>query len=459
MAEAMEEIREARPRRFRPYPEYRESGVEWLGAIPAAWAVDRLKHLAAVQLSSVDKKKEEGEALVHLCNYVDVYYNDEIRPEIEFMEATASEEEIRRFSLAEGDVLITKDSESWDDIAVPAYVGPGLDGIVCGYHLAHIRPDRSRLLGSYLGRAFSAAGVRDQFRAAATGITRFGLSKRWIDGASFPVPSVAEQRAIASFLDRETAKIDGLVAKKERLIELLQEKRTARITRAVTQGLDPNIPMKDSGVEWLGKIPAHWEVMALKRIGSLKAGAGFPDVEQGLLDEELPFFKVGDMGMLDNHREMRTWQHSVSHATARRLGAFVFSPGTIVFAKVGAALLLNRRRLLAVPSCFDNNMMGFTPAKCDHDWALYWLSGLDMGELANPGAVPSVNEGQMSGTPALVPPLEEQRAIARFLDTQTIQIDALMSKVREAIAHLKEFRTALISAAVTGKIDVRAESA
>ncbi len=107
---------------------------------------------------------------------------------------------------------------------------------------------------------------------------------------------------------------------------------------------------KDSGVEWLGKIPAHWTVTALKRIGSLQAGAGFPDDKQGLFDEEVPFFKVGDMGMPGNEREMLMHQHSVSRSTARQLRAFVFPPSTITFAKVGAALLLNRRRLLVRPS-------------------------------------------------------------------------------------------------------------
>lgn len=212
---------------------------------------------------------------------------------------------------------------------------------------------------------------------------------------------------------------------------------------------------KDSGVEWLGEIPGHWELSTLKRIGNLQAGAGFPDEQQGLDSEDIPFFKVGDMGLATNKREMVDCPNTVSQTTAKRLRAFVFPPQTIVFAKVGAALLLNRRRLLTRPSCIDNNMMGFIPEHCDSIWALYWLCGLDLGELANPGAVPSVNEGQMRDTAVIVPPLNEQRAIAELLDCETAKIDALVKKVQEAIQRLKEYRTALISAAVTGKIDVR----
>ena len=210
---------------------------------------------------------------------------------------------------------------------------------------------------------------------------------------------------------------------------------------------------KDSGVEWLGEIPAHWRALALKRIGDLQAGAGFPDDEQGVQDEEIPFFKVGDMGAPGNEREMLVHQHSVSRSTARRLRAHVFPAGTIVFAKVGAALLLNRRRLIARPSCLDNNMMGFMPDDCDATWALYWLTGLDMGRLANPGAVPSVNEGQMRETPAAVPPLPEQRAIAAFLDRETARIDTLVAKKERLIALLQEQRTALITRAVTKGLD------
>ena len=210
---------------------------------------------------------------------------------------------------------------------------------------------------------------------------------------------------------------------------------------------------KDSGVDRLGEIPVHWEATTLKRIGMLQAGAGFPDDEQDLLDEELPFFKVGDMGMAGNERKMAMHQHSISRATSRRLRAYVFPPNTIVFAKVGAALLLNRRRLLVCHSCIDNNMMGFMSDTCDPIWAMYWLSGLDLGELANPGAVPSVNESQMRSTPAAVPKPFEQRAIAAFLDRETARIDALVAKKERLIELLQEKRTALITRAVTKGLD------
>jgi|CXWL01.1.fsa_nt_gi type I restriction enzyme S subunit len=246
--------------RFKPYPDYKNSGIEWLGKIPTHWNVCRLKTMADVQLSNVDKKSAEGQESVRLCNYVDVYYNERITPDLDFMTATATPQQVQRFSLRAGDVIITKDSESWTDIAVPAIVVADLPGVLCGYHLALVRPCKTECDGRFLVRAFSAIGPRDQFQLAANGVTRFGLGGDAIRSGLFATPPVKEQNAIATFLDQETAKIDALVAKKERLIKLLQEKRTARITQAVTKGLASNVPKKDSGVEWLGQIPANWEV-------------------------------------------------------------------------------------------------------------------------------------------------------------------------------------------------------
>ena len=156
------------PRRsspFGPYPKYKDSGVEWLGQIPAHWTVGRVKECASVWLSNVDKKAVEGDPQVGLCNYTDVYYHDHINSRLDFMSATARPEQVRRFSLRRGDVLITKDSETWTDIAVPAVVAEDLPDVLCGYHLALIRP-KPPCLGAFLGAAIGAAGLRDQYRVS-----------------------------------------------------------------------------------------------------------------------------------------------------------------------------------------------------------------------------------------------------------------------------------------------------
>jgi len=224
-------------RRYNAYPTYKDSGVEWLGEIPAHWDVRRLKTIASVRLSNVDKKSLEGQESVRLCNYVHVYYNDRIGPDLDFMAATATAEQVRHFSLHEGDVLITKDSESWTDIAIPSVVTSDLPEVLCGYHLALVRPDGD-CDGSFLARAFAAVGTRDQFQIAANGITRFGIEGDAIRAGLFTTPPVEEGRAIAAFLDCETARIDALIAKVGEAISRLRELRTALISAAVTGKID-----------------------------------------------------------------------------------------------------------------------------------------------------------------------------------------------------------------------------
>lgn len=176
--------------------------------------------------------------------------------------------------------------------------------------------------------------------------------------------------------------------------------------RTATQHKRATYPeYKPSGVEWLGHVPEHWEVLPFKRLGSFQGGAGFPHDEQGLGDNELPFYKVSDTNLPGNEIFMRFHNNTVSSETALKLSAYVFPQDTIVFAKVGAALLLNKRRILTKPSCIDNNMMGFIPKACNRDWAYYWMCSLDFSDLVNPGAVPSINEGQIREIRVPIPSL------------------------------------------------------
>ncbi|MCS6774278.1 MAG: restriction endonuclease subunit S, partial [Thermoflexales bacterium] len=253
---------------LQPYPAYKPSGVPWLGDIPAHWQVRRLKFVASVFNSNVDKRSEEGETPVKLCNYIDVYNNERITTDLPFMQATASEREIVKFALRGGDVIITKDSEDWRDIAVPALVVEDLREVICGYHLAVIRPLAGQLDSRYLLRCLQSAAVSYQFQIAATGITRYGLSKQAIGDVVVPCPPLAEQRAITEYLDRETARVDALIARKRALLEQLARWRSAAISHAVTKGLNPDAPLKPSGVPWLGDIPAHWQVRRLKFVAA-----------------------------------------------------------------------------------------------------------------------------------------------------------------------------------------------
>ena len=222
----------------RPYPEYKPSDVEWLGEVPAHWEMRRLRNVVEMWASNVDKHTREDERPVRLCNYADVYNNECIRADMSFMSATATTEEIRRFQIRIGDVLITKDSESWDDIGVPTVVESTEDDLVCGYHLALLRPDSDVINGRYLCRELSSLGVADQFYVQANGVTRFGLSQNAIKSVWLPVPSLPEQTDIVCFLNKTLLSIDEVIDRAQREIDLLREYRIRLVADVVTGKFD-----------------------------------------------------------------------------------------------------------------------------------------------------------------------------------------------------------------------------
>ena len=188
----------------------------------------RLKHLADLSVSSVDKKSYSYEVPVRLVNYTDVYYGDRIVPELDLMRATATPSEIRAFRLVPGDVVITKDSETADDIGIAAYIERSAPDIVCGYHLAICRPRSAYVDSRFLFWALNSDETRGQFSSGATGVTRYGLRTDVLGDVSLVVPSLPEQRAISSYLDLVTARIDALIGEKRRMLELLNERLQAQ---------------------------------------------------------------------------------------------------------------------------------------------------------------------------------------------------------------------------------------
>jgi type I restriction enzyme, S subunit len=433
-----------------------------LPSLPAGWRFAPVKRIAALQFSSVDKHSLPGEAPVRLCNYLDVYRNEHITRGLEFMEATASRSEIERFSLLPGDVLLTKDSEEPSDIGVPACVVEQLDGVICGYHLALARPRRDLVDARFLQRCLQATGIRDQFYSRAVGVTRFALGLSEVGDALVPVAPLTAQRSIAAFLDRKTAAIDQLIGKKERLIELLQEKRQALITQAVTKGLDPSAPMKDSGIESLGNIPTHWRATRLMHLTPVHRQIMYgivlpgPDVEAGI-----PIVKSG------NCIQARLRPELLSRTTPEIEAPFArarLRPDDIVYAirgSIGMAAI--------VPADLEGANLTQDAARIaprtgiNPRWLLYAVqshavwSQLAAGVLG--ATVKGINIRDLKRPFVPAPPRHEQDLIVKELDLAVHRLDALSAATDESIKRLDEYRQALISAAVTGQIDVTGEAA
>lgn len=440
---------------FTAYQAYRPSGLEWLGDVPRHWNVLRLKHVCEVFLSNVDKHARDDEPSIRLCNYTDVYYNERITADMSFLEATASPEQIARFTLKGGDTVITKDSEAADDIAIAAYVPEDVPGVVCGYHLAIVRPNDSTS-GPFVKRLFDSLYSKAKFEVAANGLTRVGLGKYAIDNIELPFPLIEEQLAIAAFLDRETAKIDALVEEQKRLIELLKEKRHAVISHAVTKGLNPSVPMKDSGVKWLGEVPAHWSIKRLKSIT--------PQVTVGIVVEPTKYYVDSGVPALRslNVREGRISaddlvfisEESNSLLSKSRLGA-----GDLVAVRSGQP-----GTTAVVPADLDQcNCIDLIVIRRPSDGSEMYLcfylnSGVAKIQFSQGSAGAIQQHFNVETAKDLVvcwPPMAEQVRIAGYLERELSGYDALTREALRAVELLEERRSALISAAVTGKIDVR----
>ena len=442
---------------FPRYPAYKDSGVTWLGEVPEHWEVKRLKQICHVFPSNVDKKSYDGETPVRLCNYTDVYYNERIVDGMELMAATATTEQIEKFTLKAGDTIITKDSETADDIAIAAYVPEDLPGIICGYHLSMVRP-KDQTCGLFVKRLFDSTYVKSKFEVLANGLTRVGLGTYALDNVEMPVPPAAEQTAIATFLDRETAKIDALIAEQRSLTALLKEKRQAVISHAVTKGLNPKAAMKDSGVAWLGEVPGHWEVSKLKHFVQF-SGGGTPSRDNLLFwNGDIPWVSPKDMKV----ETIAAAEEYITQAGLENSSTNLVPAGRVLM--VVRSGILKHTIPVAINSVTvalnqDMKALEIDSNRCGSRFLLLWIQGLNSELLlawAKQGAtVESIEQSYLADTAFPLPSLDEQTAIVSYLDHQTTQIDTLITETEKTITLLQERRSALISAAVTGKMDVR----
>jgi type I restriction enzyme S subunit len=413
-----------------------------------------LKTTADFAVSNVDKHSFDDELPVRLCNYTDVYKNECVSPDMDLMAATATPQEIERFRLEVGDVVITKDSESWNDIAIPAYVEGSATDFVCGYHLAFIRPRKELLDGRFLFRCLQSRPVGLQLELEATGVTRYGLPKDAIGLAVLPLPPLPTQRRIAAYLDRETARIDGLIAEKERMLALLEEKRAALISRVVTRGLDPNAPLKPSGLEWLDEIPTHWDICQLKRTwASSDYGLSESIKDEGdiavlrmscIVDGRVDVSKSGMITEVDGHLLLRRndllFNRTNSLDQIAKVGLVDFDPKEpLTFASYLVRIRTNNRAMPQYLVALLN-------------------ASLFLG-FARKNAIPAIGQANLSPTRygeirIPLPPKAEQEEIVTFLKRDAETSTPVGEHIRSSINLLKERRAALISAAVTGQISL-----
>jgi type I restriction enzyme, S subunit len=435
------------------------NGAGLLASVPAEWRRVPLKTISDFAVSNVDKHSFDGELPVRLCNYADVYKNDRVSPDMDLMKATATPQEIERFRLEIGDVIITNDSESWSDIAVPAYIEDTAEDFVCGYHLALIRPRTDVLDGRLLFRCMQSRPVALQLELEATGVTRYGLPKAAIDLAVLPLPPLSTQRLIADCLDRETARIDGLIAEKERMLALLEEKRAALISRVVTRGLDPYASLKPSGQEWLGEIPVHWEIQPIKYLAAVGNGST-PSVENADYwdDDGYPWLNSSVVNVLPVQNASRF----VTEPALRDCHLPKVQPPAVLVGITGQGKTRGMASVLAIEATINQHLAFIKPRtqELNTDYLCYLLGHADAFLRSDNDVARSTNGAitcdQLANMKIAVPPGNEQIDIRTRIRQSLDVSKPLLSDIQISLDLLTERRSAHITAAVTGQIPLGA---
>jgi type I restriction enzyme S subunit len=365
---------------------------------------------------------------------------------IEFMTATATREQINKFRIKVGDTLITKDSETADDIGVPAFVAFEAEDLICGYHLAIVRPDVRQIVPRFLYWALDSEPIARQWGVTAAGVTRVGIRSTDLSRVTIPLPPLDEQRVIADYLDHETAQIDALVAKQEEFVALLRARRTAIVDAVVTRGLRRDVPLRSSGTAWIGDIPVDWNVRPLWSMFRRVKDVGHPE------EQMLSVFK--EYGVIAKN----TRDNNNQTAENRNIYQLVH-PGWLVTNRMKA--WQGSVGISPLRGIVSGHYLCFEPRHEEDSRYLNWLFRCPRYAAGYASISRGVRIGQAEidnddyrVLPVIVPPKAEQTKIAEYLDDKLSRIDALIAKTKEHIVLAKERRSTLITAAVTGQIDV-----
>jgi type I restriction enzyme, S subunit len=392
---------------------------------------ERLKHVADIRVSNVDKKTTEGDAQVRLCNYTDVYYNERIAGDFDFMVATATQDQRTTFGLRQGDVVLTKDSETAEDIGVTALVTDDVPDLVCGYHLAIVRANTSRVVGGYLRWVLASQPARQRMSAAATGVTRFGLRSDAIADLPIPVPSLPTQRAIANYLDRETARIDALIVAKRRMVELLEEGLKTQLDRL----LDPR------------HHPAGTRLVPIRRV--LRKESRLVN-QFGIVTA----FRDGLVMLRSRRREEGfTESDKQSGYQGVRRGDVVFHGLDGFAGAIGVAeddgVCTPVYHVCSVLPGIDAGYVALVLRAL----ALSGFLALQSGNVRE-RAVDFRNWDALARIPVAMPPIEHQPSLAQAYDVRRRWTDKMTNAISRQMEFIGEHRQALITAAVRGQLDI-----
>ena len=416
--------------------------------IPKGWRLVRLGDVAEVAFSGVDKRTIEGEFPVKLCNYTDVFYNRRIQASMDFMPATATQSELKRWALKQGDVLFTKDSETADEIGIPAFVADDLTDVLCGYHLGLARPSQATVNGSFLARTLASRTSAQEFGRIANGVTRFGLTLEATRSIPILLPPLREQRAIAAVLDSIDDGIEGA----EAVIAATEQLRDSLLHQLLTRGV-PGWHTEWKDVPGLGMLSADWEVV---RLGEVLESTTYGTNAQLGREGKVVVLRMNNLqdGEIDLS-EIRWANLSDKESSELNL-----APGDILFNRTNSLDLVGKVavvRNLPESISFASYLVRLRVKKSKVD--PFWLSSLLWSEscqsriqrFATPGvSQANINPTSLKSLSIPLPPLPEQQAIAGLLDG----VDVTVAEARKERDGFQLLKDSTADALLTGRVRV-----
>lgn len=434
------------------YDEYKDSGVEWIGEMPTHWAIKRMRFLYSFRSGMANKKPEDfGEGFPFLT-YKDVYKSDSVNDPTGLVKSTITDQE--KYSVLRGDVFFTGSSETIDELGFSSVCLSDLPNCTFNGFTIRARPISEDLAPEYCKYLFRSQVVRGFLTQSDNSITRANLSQQTLSDMNVIIPPFDEQVLISVYLNIKTAEIDSLIEKTERSIELLEEYRKSIISEAVTKGLDPNVPMKDSGIEWIGEIPAHWQAPRLKHIAKIESGAT-PNREQAIYwNGDIPWIKTGELqnGTTTNSEER------ISQIALTETSVKLFAKGTVLVAMYGQGKTRGMTSLLEIDACTNQACAGVQPngELVSSKYLQYFIiASYDAIRLTAQGSgQPNLSLDLIANWVTCLPPLLEQARIAVEIEKRIKAINDNIENKRMLVNLYSEYRKSLISEAVTGKFKV-----
>lgn len=417
---------------------------KWIEGIPKNWKTTKLKYLSELKASSVDRNYSENKTTVSICHYPQAYHNEKINSTTSLSVGTCTDYEIENFSLEKGQIILTKDSESPNDIGVPSFIAENIKNAVCGYHLILISSNHNLINPEFLFRYLQSRQVRSYFAINSNGVTRFGLPKNTILNLLICVPPRDEQDKIVIKLNNSIKLVDNLIRKKKNIIDLLNEKRKSKVIELVTKGIR-NKDFVESNIDWIGLVPITWELKKLKYIFSIKK------VIANELGHEV--LSVTQKGIKIKDIKSNKGQQSLNYSKYQKVdrGDFIMNhmdliSGSIDISPYDGVTSPDYRVFTIRDQDYDPRYFLHIFQFCYSNKIFFGL-GQGVSQLGRW----RMSAGQFNNFIVPCPSIKEQVLIADYLDKITKTTNEAVSKKLLVIEKLQEYRTSIISDTVTGR--------